>query len=157
MNWGKQSGTSDGSVLQPKADWCCGTALLPLLFQMKLNVLCTFFSSAGTLSERWGTTDLPLVLLQITFHFFFQDSDKKFWKTATLPSHCHWLSAKSASRWGSSRAMIIIGRMVVRALLLRSTACSGRNKFRAVYEERHLETINELQIIVNISMEAIGI
>lgn len=118
--------------------------LLPLLFQMKLNVLCTFFSSVGTLSERWGTTDLPIVLGQIPFHFSFQDSDMTVWKAASLPSHCHWLSAKSASSWGSSRAMVIIGRMLVRALLLRSTACSGRNKFRAVHEEWHSETINVL-------------
>lgn len=92
-----------------------------------------FFILSGTFTERRGTTDLPIDLLQITFHFFLQDSEMKFWKSVTLLSHCHRLSARLASRWGCCRAMVIIGRMVVRALSLRSTTCPRRKKFRTVW------------------------
>ncbi|VFV18622.1 Hypothetical predicted protein [Lynx pardinus] len=92
------------------------------------------FKFGWNISGKRGTTDLPTDWLQIIFHVFLQDSEMKFWKAATLWSHCHRLSAKSTSRWGNSRAMSIIGRMVVRTLLLRSTTCLRRNKFRTVCE-----------------------
>uniref|UniRef100_A0A673T8M2 DCN1-like protein n=1 Tax=Suricata suricatta TaxID=37032 RepID=A0A673T8M2_SURSU len=90
--------------------------------------------ASGTIQKKRGPPDLPTDLLQITFHVLLQDSEMKLRKAAVLSSHCHRLPATSTSRWGRSRAMIIIGRMVVRTLLLRSTACSRRNKFRTVCE-----------------------
>lgn len=131
-------------MTQPEAAGGQGSPLLLSLFPMRLNwscflFICLFaylfiFSSAGTLSERSGTTDIPIDLLQITSHFLLQDSEMTFWKMVTLSSHCHWLWAKSASRWGSARAMVIMGRMVVRALLLKSTTCSRRSTLGPVCE-----------------------